>query len=62
MALVVKNMPTSAGGEGDVGSIFGSGRYPGGGHGKPLKYSCLENPVDRGTLWATDHRVANSQL
>ena len=61
MALVVKNMPTSAGGEGHVGSIPGSARYPGGGHGKPLRYSCLENPVDRGALWATDHRVVNSQ-
>ena len=35
-----------------VGSIPGSGRSPGGGHGNPLLYSCLENPMDRGTWWA----------
>ena len=32
----------------DAGSIPGSGRSPGGGHGNPLRYSCLENPMDRG--------------
>ena len=37
----------------DAGSIPGSGRSPGGGHGNPLWYSCLENPVDRGAWWAT---------
>ena len=37
------------------------GRSPGGGHGNPLQYSCLENPVDRGASWATDHRVTKSQ-
>ena len=45
---VVKNMPTSAGAEGDSGWILESGRTPGGGHGNPLQYSCLDNPVDRG--------------
>ena len=35
----------------------GSGRSPGGGHGNPLQYSCLENPVDRGAWWATVHGV-----
>ena len=39
----------------------GSGRSPGGGHGNPLQYSCLENPMDRGAWWATVHRVAQSQ-
>jgi len=34
---------------GDPGSISGSGRYPGEGNGNPLKYSCLENPMDRRT-------------
>ena len=35
--------------EGDLGSILGLGRSPGGGHGNPLEYSCPENPMDRGT-------------
>ena len=43
---------------GDPGLIPGPGRSPGGGHGNPLQYSCLENPMDRGTCWATVHRVA----
>ena len=42
-------------------SIPGSGRSPGGGHGNPLQYSCLENPMDRGAWWATVHEVARSQ-
>ena len=37
--------------ETDAGSILGSGRSPGGGNGKPLQYSCLENPIDRGASW-----------
>ena len=41
---MVKNPPGSAGDIRDVGSILGSGRSPGGGHGNPLPYSCLENP------------------
>ena len=60
-ALVVKNPPASAGDKRDVGSIPGLGRCPGGGHGNPLQYSCLENPMDRGAWWATVHRVAKSQ-
>ena len=44
----------------DVGLIPGSGRSPGKGHGNPLKYSCLENPKDRGPWQATVHRVAQS--
>ena len=39
----------------------GSGRSPGGGHGNPLQYSCLENPIDRGAWWATVHGVAKGQ-
>ena len=54
----VKNPPANAG---DVGSIPGSGRSPGGGHGNPLQDSCLENPMDRGAWWATAHGVAESQ-
>ena len=50
---VVKNLSPSTGDTGDVGSIPGSGRSPGGGNGNPLQYSCLENPIDRGALRAT---------
>ena len=42
---------------GDLGSIPGLGRSPGGGHGNPLQYSCLGNSVDRGAWWATVHRI-----
>ena len=45
---MVKNLLAIAGDIGDVGSIPGSGRYPGEGNGNPLQYSCLENPMDRG--------------
>ena len=48
VALLVKNLPTSAGDVRPLGSIPGSGRSPGGWHGNPLQYSCLENPMDRG--------------
>ena len=61
VALVAKNPPASAGDIRDAGSIPGSGRPPGGGHGNPLQSSCLENPMDRGGWWATFHRVAKSQ-
>ena len=44
----------------DLGSIPGYGRSPGEGNGNPLQYSCLENPMDRGTWWATIHGVTNS--
>ena len=46
---------------GDLGLIPGSGRSPGGGHGNPLQYSCLENPMDRGAWLATVHGVAESR-
>ena len=45
----------------DTGVIPGSGRSPGGGHGSPLQYSCLETPTDRGAWLATVHGVAKSQ-
>ena len=48
MVLVVKNPPANAGDIRDAGSIHGSERFPGGGHGNTLQYSCLENPMDRG--------------
>ena len=50
-----------AGDTGDLGSIPGSGRCPGGGHGNLLQYSCLENPMDRGAWWAAVHGVAKTQ-
>ena len=43
---------------GDLGSIPGSGRFPGEGNGNPLQYSCLENPTDRGSWQATVHGVS----
>ena len=46
---------------GDSGSVPVLGRSPGEGNGKPLQYSCLENPIDSGAWWATVHRVAKSQ-
>ena len=45
----------------DSGLIPGLRRSPGGGHGTPCKYSCLENPMDRRVWQATVHRVAKSQ-
>ena len=45
----------------DTDSIPGWGRSPGGGHGSPVQYSCLENPTDRGAWWATDHGVTKNQ-
>ena len=60
VALAVKNSPANADLR-DVGSIPGSGRSPGGQHGNPLQYSCLENPMDRGAWQATVHGVAKSQ-
>ena len=57
---VVKNPPTKAGDAGDMGSVPGWGRSPGGGSGNPLQYSCLENPIDRGAQWVTVHGVAKN--
>ena len=62
MALVVKNLPASAGDIRDTGLIPGSGRSPGGGHGNPLQYSCLENSMDRGAWQAMVHGVAESDM
>ena len=57
---MVMNLPANAREVRDAGLIPGSGRSPGGWHGNPLQYSCLENPMDRGARWATVHRVAHS--
>ena len=58
---MVKNLPANARDIRDTDLILGSGRYPGGGHGNPLQYSYLENPMDRRAWWTTVHRVAKSQ-
>ena len=60
VAPVVKNLSANAGDIRDVGSIPGSGRSPGGEQGNPLQYSCLKNPMNRGTWWATVHKVEKS--
>ena len=57
---MVKNLPDNAGDVRDTGSIPGLGRSPGGEHGNPLQYSCLENLMDRGAWWAMVHGVAKS--
>ena len=60
VALVVKNSPTNAGDIRDPGSIPGLGRSTGGGHGNPIQYSYLENPIDRRVWQATIHRISKS--
>ena len=45
-----------------MGLVSGPGRFFGGGHGNPLQYSCLEDPMDRGAWWATVHGVTKSQI
>ena len=60
VALVVANLPASAGDVRDAGSIPGWGRPPGGGDGSPLQYACLENPMGRGAWRAIVHGVAES--
>ena len=50
-----KESACNLGDAGDTGSIPGSGRSPGGGHGNPLQYSCWDNPMDREAWWATVH-------
>ena len=57
-----KEFATNAGDVRDMGSIPGSGRSPAGGHGNPLQYSCLENPMDSGAWQATVHRITKSQI
>jgi len=55
---VVKNPPANAG---DAGSIPDLGRFPGGGNGNSLRYSCLGNPIDRKVWWTAVHGVKKSQ-
>ena len=54
----VKDLPANAGDVRDSGSILGSGKFPGEGNDKPLQYSCLENPMDRGAWRTTVHGVS----
>ena len=62
VALVIKNLPANAGDVRNPCSIAGLGRSPGGGHGNPLQYSCLENPMDRRAWRVMVHRVTKSQM
>ena len=57
---MVKNPPGTTGDLRDAASVSGSGILPGGGHGNPLQYSCLENPRHRGAWRAAVHRVAEA--
>ena len=61
VALELKSLPANSGDLRDVGSTSGLKKFSGGGHGNPLQYSCLENPMDRGAWWVTVHGVAKSQ-
>ena len=56
-----KESVCNAGDPGDLCSVPGLGRSPGGGHGNPLQYSCLENPMDREAWRATAHGIAKSR-
>ena len=60
MVLVVKNPPVNAGDIRDMNLIPDWGRYPGGGHGNPVQYSCLENPKDRVAWKGAVHRVTKN--
>jgi len=62
VVLVVKKPAANAGEVRNACLILGLGRSPGRGHGNPLQYSCLENPMDRGAWQATVHRVAESDM
>ena len=65
--MLYRGFPGGSGGKesacnaGNWGSIPGSGRSPGEGHGSPLQYSYMENPTDRGAWQATVHGVTKSQ-
>ena len=59
---MVKKASTNAGDIKDVGSIPGLGKFPGGAHGSPLQYSCLESPMDRGAWWGHKESLGHKQL
>ena len=62
MVLLIKNLPANAGDVREAGSIPESGRSPERGHGNPLHYSCLKNPMDRGASLATVHIVTEGWM
>ena len=62
VALVIKNLLVNSGDTRDPGSIPGLGKSPRGGHGNPLQYSCLEDPMDRGAWWAAYSPWGHKQL
>ena len=62
LALVVENLPASAGEVRDLDSIPESGRSSGEGNDNPLQYSCLRSPMDKGAWRATVHSVTNSKI
>ena len=62
VVLEVKNPPSNAGEIRDMGSVPGSGRFPGEEHGNPLQCSCLENPMDRGAWRTIVHRVTEVDM
>ena len=59
---MVKNLPANAGDVKDMGSLPGSERFPGEGHGNPLQYFCLENSISREALQSTVHGAAESDM
>ena len=59
---MVKNLPANAGDIRVSGAVPGLGRSRGGGHGNPLQYSCLENPMDGGAWWAAVHGITESDM
>ena len=61
MVLVVKDLPVKAGYVRGAGSIPGLGRSPGRGHGNPLQYACLENPLDRG-VWQAIESISLAEV
>ena len=60
MAHPVKSLPAMQKTQAILVRSLGGGRYPGSGNGNPFQYSCMKNPMDRGTWWATVQRVAES--
>ena len=59
---MVKNPIANAGDKREMDLIPGLAGSPGEGHGNPLQYACLENPMDRGAWWSTVHRVAELDM
>ena len=62
VVLIVKNPSPNAGDTESACLTSGLGRFPRGGHGNPLHYSCLENPMDRGAWWATGLGITKNQI